>query len=379
LDIDSPYLDYSKIAAALLIECLERYGIKNYGIKYSGSKGFHIIVPWTAFPDFFENTQTKNMFPEWPRAITEFLLHEIKPELGRRIDQMGINFAALERRTGITKEEFLKNVCANCNIPLETHMMIRFECDKCQQGYERPDMKITARKLRCLNETCGGYFSVVDKSEFFKCPKCNMSSLNKQDNFDTKLSGAKVVHADRAVTVSSERRVQGQKASSPDLVLVSPRHLFRMPYSLHEKTSLASVVITKQDITNFSPKKADPLTASILPYYPTATRGEAALLLQAALAWKVKQDAQKPIRESVARPVTSKEDLERLKGVTEKHFPPAINKLMKGLAEGRKRGLFILITFLRALNFPDSAIEKRVYEWNEKNTTPIKEGYVKRQ
>src|SRR3989338_8119341 len=38
IDIDSPFLDCSKIAAKLIIEALEYHGIKNYGIKFSGSK-----------------------------------------------------------------------------------------------------------------------------------------------------------------------------------------------------------------------------------------------------------------------------------------------------------------------------------------------------
>src|SRR3989344_7501176 len=51
LDIDSPYLEYSKIYAQLLIDTLKFHGIKNIGVKFSGSKGFHIIVPWKAFPE----------------------------------------------------------------------------------------------------------------------------------------------------------------------------------------------------------------------------------------------------------------------------------------------------------------------------------------
>jgi len=50
IDIDSKYLDYSKISAQLLIQALEFHGVKNMGIKFSGSKGFHIIVPWKSFP-----------------------------------------------------------------------------------------------------------------------------------------------------------------------------------------------------------------------------------------------------------------------------------------------------------------------------------------
>src|SRR3989344_5787445 len=39
LDIDSPYLEYSKIYAKLLVEALKFHGIENIGIKFSGSKG----------------------------------------------------------------------------------------------------------------------------------------------------------------------------------------------------------------------------------------------------------------------------------------------------------------------------------------------------
>ena len=46
---------------------------------------------------------------------------------------------------------------------------------------------------------------------------------------------------------------------SVDIVLVSPRHLFRAPYSHHEKTALASIVITKEEIDNFKPTDASPL------------------------------------------------------------------------------------------------------------------------
>ena len=50
LDIDSPYLEYSKIYTKLLIDALRFHEIENFGVKFSGSKGFHIISPWKAFP-----------------------------------------------------------------------------------------------------------------------------------------------------------------------------------------------------------------------------------------------------------------------------------------------------------------------------------------
>ena len=85
MDIDSPYLEYSKIYAQLLIETLKFHGIENIGVKFSGSKGFHIIIPWKAFPEEIYNQKTKNMFPEWPRIICQYLSDMIKPKLAEKI------------------------------------------------------------------------------------------------------------------------------------------------------------------------------------------------------------------------------------------------------------------------------------------------------
>ncbi|MDD5192882.1 MAG: hypothetical protein PHX96_07125, partial [Candidatus Nanoarchaeia archaeon] len=73
LDVDSPYLEYSKFYSQLLIETLEFYGIRNIGVKFSGSKGFHVIVPWKAFPKQIYGQETRKMFPEWPRLICQYL------------------------------------------------------------------------------------------------------------------------------------------------------------------------------------------------------------------------------------------------------------------------------------------------------------------
>ena len=60
-------------------------------------------------------------------------------------------------------------------------------------------------------------------------------------------------------------------------------------------------------------------------------------------------------------------------------FPAPIKKLLRGLSEGRKRGLFILLTFFKCLNLKPEDVNKRVREWNEKNDPPLKENYLKAQ
>jgi len=44
IDIDSPFLDSSKIATKLILIALEYHGVKNYGVKFSGNKGFHNTI-----------------------------------------------------------------------------------------------------------------------------------------------------------------------------------------------------------------------------------------------------------------------------------------------------------------------------------------------
>ena len=60
-------------------------------------------------------------------------------------------------------------------------------------------------------------------------------------------------------------------------------------------------------------------------------------------------------------------------------FPPAITKLLQGLNDGKKRGVFVLITFLRACGFSREYVDTTIHTWNQKNTPPLKEGYLRTQ
>lgn len=274
LDIDSKYLDYSKILAQSIIKVLRFYGVKNVGIKFSGSKGFHLIIPWKAFPDEINEVKTSDMFPEWPRILTNFIIRSTKKEL-------------VEKISDLTKPS----------------------------KYVRD----------------------------FKAPKEVM----------------------------------------PDLILVSPRHLFRTPYSLHEKTALASVVLTPEELENFQPRDADPLKAKVRNFMPDAKPNEAAELLREALDWhKNKTPEQDSSSTNDGKtPHQGPKDYKPLQisDFSDKNFPPAIQKILNGVQDGRKRSVFILLNFLRAIGMDRADIEKKLYDWNKKNEVPIQEGYIKSQ
>ena len=60
-------------------------------------------------------------------------------------------------------------------------------------------------------------------------------------------------------------------------------------------------------------------------------------------------------------------------------FPSSIKKGLLGIEDGKKRFLFVLLNFLRSLNYNYEEIEKLVDEWNNKNKGKLKEGYIKAQ
>jgi hypothetical protein len=166
----------------------------------------------------------------------------------------------------------------------------------------------------------------------------------------------------------------------PDLILVSPRHLFRMPYSLHEKTALASVVLKPEELKDFQLKDADPLKARIRNFMPECREGEASELLMQALDWhrekEIKEGSKKKkritTRHSDFKPIS-------LKNLQEEHFPPCMQTILKGMRDGKKRALFALINLFRSVGFGADEVEKRINEWNKKNNPPLREGYVQSQ
>jgi hypothetical protein len=82
IDIDSKMsLDESKIAARLVCELLEKYGIRNYGIKFSGRRGFHIVMPWIMFPKTIDYKSSEKFYPLVPRVVSRFIRKKIKHDL----------------------------------------------------------------------------------------------------------------------------------------------------------------------------------------------------------------------------------------------------------------------------------------------------------
>ncbi|MBT3404723.1 hypothetical protein HN832_02680 [archaeon] len=275
LDIDSKYIDYSKIMAQQICNFLKFHGVTNVGLKFSGSKGFHLIIPWKAFPKEINGVKTSDKFPEWPRILLNYISEKINPNLTKEITQISMG------------------------------------------------------------------------------------------------PGAKYV-----------RDYEASKEVIPDLILVSPRHLFRMPYSLHEKTALASIVLTAQELEKFDLKDADPMKLSpekIKEFTPDSREGEATELLTQALDWAKQNEIDSPEEnKKVSGKYANFKKIE-LKNVSDAQLPPCIQKLMQGIVDGKKRGLFALLNLFRSIGMEKELLEKKIEEWNKKNNPPLKKGYIKSQ
>lgn len=379
IDIDSQFLDWSKIVAKLILDVLESYGVNKYGVKYSGSRGFHIIVSGDAFPAEFNGQEKRHAFPEWPRIICQYIGFVMRKQYQEQIKKFAPDVNLLQKRMNKTKEEILETSCPACNGPSVKKISVSFECPDCKATIKRRDFKKTARKLRCVN--CPGILEIVNEEEYFFCDECKTSSFDKNTGSGSGTVTYTKASRDDDGTFSSNfsEEIKGQAAGGYDLVLVSPRHLFRMPYSLHEKTALSSIVISKQELENFSPRDASPLKVSVREYKPKNTPGEGTKLLADALEWHQKFIAEEKRNEKKSYSSERTFTPVNLDNLTEAMYPASIKKLMLGLQDGKKRGLFVLITFLKSLGYSEEDIAEKVSKWNEKNEPPLKEGYVKSQ
>jgi hypothetical protein len=86
IDIDSKLeLDEAKLTAEMIIKLLEKYGIRNYGLKFSGRRGFHICLPWAMFPKEMDYKPTVRMYPKIPRIISRFIRKKISNDLMKEL------------------------------------------------------------------------------------------------------------------------------------------------------------------------------------------------------------------------------------------------------------------------------------------------------
>ncbi len=282
IDIDCKFLEYSKIAAHLIIQALEYHNIENPAIKFSGNHGFHIAIPFQAFPEKIHEQETRNMFPDGPRKIAAHLQEFIKEHLKNKILEHE-NITQIQQKTGLQTNELVKNNQFNP-------------------------------------------YAIV----------------------------------------------------GIDTVLISHRHLYRMSYCFNEKSGLISTPINKNKILNFDKEQAKPeLVDTNIKFLDRTKKNNAKTLLIQAFDTQTQLEIQK---QTPQNKITEKTELlEATQPVPEQYFPPCINNILKGIKDGKKRAIFVLINFLTICAWDYEKIEQYLLEWNKKNPEPLREGIIKSQ
>lgn len=153
------------------------------------------------------------------------------------------------------------------------------------------------------------------------------------------------------------------------------RHLFRLPYSLNEKSWLVSKPLKPSEIMDFEKKDAKPdkieIERSFLLDY---NEGEATDLTVEALDWysRVKRNEKKSKNQN--RDFAAPDQ-----ALSRETFPPCISLILEGLEDGRKRSLFILLNFLQNTGYSWDSIEQIIWNWNEKNEKRLRKSYINNQ
>lgn len=277
IDIDSVSFEHSQIATALILDALSFHNLDDVSLKFSGNKGFHIGIPFEAFPKKVNKVETNLLFPDGPRVIAAYLKELIKDHLTAKfLENKTIEELAAE--LGKSKNDFIKE----------------------------------------------GQFDPFSLSDI-------------------------------------------------DTILISSRHMFRAPYSIHEKSGLVSLPIKPSQLSNFKKSDAEPDNVVVdLSFFDFENKCDASQLIIQSFDWYSKLKL--PLQKTEER----KKDYEApTTAMKEEFFPPCIKVILGGIKEdGRKRALFILLNFLKSSGWSIDEIKDLVDKWNKKNYEPLKEGYI---
>ncbi len=108
IDVDCKILEISKEFTKMIVKKLESEGINTVSVKFSGGSGFHVLVPYEAFPKRVNGADTNKLFPSAPMIISIFLKNELEDTIREYIRKdYGINKVLSQIK--IPEEELYKN------------------------------------------------------------------------------------------------------------------------------------------------------------------------------------------------------------------------------------------------------------------------------
>ncbi|MFT4250502.1 MAG: hypothetical protein ACMXYD_04020 [Candidatus Woesearchaeota archaeon] len=331
IDVDFPVWEATRIITDAVIKQLLTEGVPQEAIscKFSGNKGFHVCVPFEAFPEIYVDESdveifTSDLFPDGVRRIIEYLVDKLDgPKNGFSLSKQLLEIPGVEGN-----EELLVTVNA-------------------QTGEQVTASALVGEEFIC--PLCG--HSLRSENDFESCPK--------DKTFMKKISR-------KEPEVPTVQKV----GLEIDTLLVSNRHMYRLVYSLHEKSGLASIPVPLEEVLTFSREDAAAEKVRVSSSFLSreVPRGCASQLLY---------NAMKHV------PVGSSQQLKTLAEITwsgeaasEEAFPPPIKAMLGSLRDGRKRALFVLTNFLQSVGWSHDEIEARLNEWNKQLPDPLRDNDI---
>jgi len=347
LDIDCIDWELAKLTTHLFIKALKENGVDCVSCKFSGNKGFHIGVPFEAFPSEIGGQKTENLFPLAAQKISHYLLYLITKKYTIKDNKVSFSekhtYSLDKLKEKFGEKEFITNTCKSCNkkINFEIEDFSEFICPRCEKKEK-------------------------SKNDFMKCDKCDII----MEKIENKKSLCECGSNDYNSNFDPKSILE------VDTVLISSRHLYRMPYSLHEKSGLASLPIDPDKVMEFEKNMAHPdsILAPMFSFMDRDVKGESARrLLVQALDFEVKVEEEREEKKDF-------EEIEITSPITEDFFPPCMKIILEGLQDGKKRGIFAMMNFLGKIGWSKKEIEDYLQKWNkEKNSEPLREVYIKGQ
>ena len=174
-----------------------------------------------------------------------------------------------------------------------------------------------------------------------------------------------------------------------DTILITSRHLFRMPYSLNEKSGLVSVPLAKEKILDFKRDWARPNNVKpefdrkyAFLKYDEKYGQDGNILLEKVYSDEdyMYDEMYKEYENKIKSKRSGEFVLEIDESVEIGDFPDSIKYILDNdVEDGRKRALFLLMTFLTSIKWNYETIEEFVYGWNDKLSKSLKKNYVQAQ
>ncbi len=405
IDIDFPVWEITKLIANEIIIALKKHGLKSISVKFSGNKGFHIGVPFKAFPESVHGKDTRLLFPEGVKRINAYLVHYVdKLETGFEFSQKILSNPHFQNYLSESKDEkIVYEVCKKCGTKItgKDEKKVTFQCSNCANQISDGDSPYK------ICPVCSRIMKRVEVIKERACPKCSNKETIKKVNLLI------------------------------DEILVSSRHLYRCPYSLHEKSGLVSLPIEPKNVLTFKRESAEPKkvlelidlilknknsspieidlvkSSSFSTYLDEiellkenqliflddskTDSSEGKTLITEAFDYNPDLDQSRYSYHQSHIDITSRR--EGLDGISssdssaqneykslvislegtnldidsfaDKYFPPCIRLGLKGLSDGRKRFLFILVNFLKSIGWNSNDITNAVHKWNSLNKDPL--------